>query len=651
MMFRPRSGLILLLAVGLLPGCTNLLAKKAIERFAESMQEQDLERLKATTSDSFNEKALRQPEAVKDLKLLRVPDGKVEIESIEKLPDGTHKAIVKVGEKERVKQLEYRLSRDSRTRRWVVDDVILSQDSGRGDPVHRSVSEQMDLLLTCREFLITWKDGNREEQLGYCDDALRSELEQLPPKWFVRLSNDIVGSGRQRSFRPEARMNGERAVVVVPHPDGSLFLEMKSTDEGWRVRDLAIEPTSENSTGIRSLSKMTRALNRSARFLTAYAAENRDNLQATASQKFYQQCLAAADLDSVSIPVPALLAAEYQAKHFPDRIELLLKTDGQTYMLTLRNEEQGLDDGTKGLSEPRIDEVTLFGRDGDQVQRLSSMFLAHSVVNVFIDSLRDRDLKQLQKISSADFNERVWSRSYGRHFGILPFPDLDKGEPDVISTVFHGDVTEVTVVVGETPMTLTLHMARGWMVVDEVVIPAHNRPVSLKQNLELLLPVYAFAAAAHRGDLPGLIRESSDGLDRTVWLQVSQVPPLAKQLVRPLMSEVLSIAPEDSWTTIRTSDGTTATEIRLTREGTRHVVHDITLISESNAQNRMEFMAAMRQSIAESQLNSRMHRREEIQQASATVPAETAAPVQSENVREKPLRTSFDPISPAVYTR
>ena len=595
----------LVLAV-LLPGCASFFAKQAIERFAESLQEQDLDELKASTSSGFEQKALRRPEAVSDLKMLRVPQGKIEIVSVDEIDESTKLAVVKVGEEERALDLEYRLKIDRNSGRWVVDDVILNRDVD-GDDVRRSVTEQMDLLLTCRDFLSTWNGGQRSEKLAFCAPILQQELEVLPPNWLKVLSEQIVGSGRQRTFRPEARLDRDRAVVVVPHPDGDLFLKLRQSSERWMVEDLAIEPDALDETGVRSLIRLGKGLNQTARFLTAFASEDHKALSETASHKFFHQCLAAADLQSVALPVPALLADAYEFRQFRDRIEMLLDGPEATYMLTLIQEENAAeDDKTSEGPTTRIDEVTIFDGDDAEVKRMSAMFLSHAIVQLYSDALLDRDLDKLQEISSADFRQRVWDQDFAAHFPILPFPQLDDGEIEVITTLFRGDVTEVTLARGENVMTFVLHLARGWMVVDDVMMPAIDRPTSLKENLELMLPLYAFATATMRRDLQALVKESADGLDRMVWLQLNEFPEFHFDMARPLMSEVISITPGEPWKTVRTSDGLVQAEVRLLKEGSRYVVHDVNLSREDDPTLRVELIQAMRDRIAARQGRSRL---------------------------------------------
>lgn len=651
----PRSSywILFALALGLVvPGCTNLMARRAIERFSESLQAQNLDKLKATTSGEFDQMALRQPEALGDLKLLKIPTGDVKIEKVEKLEDGTKKVIAKIGDKKNPKEVEYRIALNRKTGRWVVDDIIMKQDSGKGI-VEKSLTEQMNLLLCCREFLTAWKEGSRADKLAYCEPSLRSELETLPPTWLNKLAEEIVGNGRSKSYRPDARTTDDRSVVVIPHPDGDLFLEMKQSGDQWLVSDLAVEPSSKSVTGIRSARKIAKSLNRSAEFLTAYAAENREVLQQTSSRDFYEKCLSGADLKEIELPVPTLLSERYDARQFPDRVELILKGPQSTYMLTLKQIETDLVDGTKGNAETRIDDVTIFEKDGKEVKRFSAVFVTHSIVSLYLDALRSRELIQLKKMSSNDFNDRVWNRPEASHFAIMPEPEIASGEPEIISTVFRGDVSEVTLAVGDSPMTVVLTSSKGWMVVDDVIMPALNRPTSLKLNLEIQFSLHAFAAAAGRGSLPELIQYSADGLDRIVWRQLDQTPELAKKLVRPLMSEVVSVEMNDPWTKVTTSDGITQAEVFLIKEGTRYVVHDLVLVSEANPEHRVEWMATMRRMIADGEIGPLAKRRHDIQQARAELSVEQlpARPKAESGTRESEKSPVFEPIDRALYTK
>jgi hypothetical protein len=307
-------------------------------------------------------------------------------------------------------------------------------------------------------------------------------------------------------------------------------------------------------------------------------------------------------------------------------------------MLSLREEEPELDGKGKGPAEFRVDEVTLFENDQKEVKRLSSMFLSHAVANLYVSALQKRDLVKLKELASADFQQRVWNRDAARHFAIMPDPQIPDAEPQVISSSFRGDISEVTISVGETPMTVVMHFAGGWMVVDDVLIPALDRPTSLKANLEALLTVQAFASAAHRGDLKELIRESADGLDRLAWRQMTESPELLQQLVRPLVSEVVSIRPGDPWTLVRTSDGLVQAEIKIVREGTQLVVHDVSLMSAADEDQRMDLMGTLKQLIAAGQLGPGAKYQPEVMQASGV-----------ESQPQQVQQAVFEPLAPEIY--
>jgi len=458
----------------------------------------------------------------------------------------------------------------------------------------------------------------------------------------------VAGPSKQSTFKPDARLNGNKALVVVPHPQGSLYLDMMQTGDRWILHDLAIEPSAKDSTGIRALSKVVAALSRSAEFLSAYREENRDALSKTSTKTLFDQCLSAADLKEIPLPVEHLLAHDYEARQFTDgtknvkRVELLLKENDTTFMLTLREQEPKNEDGSKGNGEFRVDEVTIFEKGDQDVRRLSAVFLTHAIVNVYVKALKDRDLVKLKELSSTDFCNRVWSRPESSHFSIMSDPELADGETEVVMTNFRGDVAEVTVEQAGTPMTLVLHFARGWMVVDDVLLPAIDRPSSLKSNLEVMLTVQAFHAALLKNDLNGLIRYSADGLDRIAWRQLAEVPEITRQFQRPLMNEVSVVQLTDGMNLVKTSDGRIQCEIQLIREGDQFVVYDLALVETRDPEKRLEMMPLLRKLIAEGSIGPAAQRRAANQQAAI------------EAVQQQPhkiQKASFEPIDPTEYTR
>lgn len=640
-MFRPRTHYaVALLALGMASGCTNLLARRAIIQFSDSLASENFEQIKSTTSDQFEAKALRQPEALRDLTLMKLPQGNVKVLEVEPLTDTTKRAKVQIGKDEEHSQVvDYTLTLDQETHRWVVDDVIVGQRDDRGQEIRRSVSEQMDLLLSCREFLDDWQDAPRTDKLAHCTDELFRELNTLPDPWLNGLIEDIMGTDRRHSFRPDARLNGDRAVIRVPHPDGSLFIEFHQVANRWKVHNLAIEPKDEESTGVRSLMKLAQSLNQTSQFLNAFASGDKEKIKNYSSPEFYSRCLALGDFSRVEVPYTELTAAGFESKQYPDRSEILLESGTSTYVVTLRMVDVTGADGKAELSENRVDEVTLYDLNGGGGKKFSAMLLSKSVINLFVEAIQERDTAKLKQLSSNDFNARVWDRDVARHFVILPYPNLGDAEPEVFATSYHGDIADVSVEINHVPMTFVLRLSQDLMVIDDVIIPNYALRPSLKENLELMLPIYEFASALHQQDLDTLVTQSGTGLDQIIWKQLNLVPEIARQLVRPMMSEVVGIEMTEEWTVVRTSDGQTTAEIRMIPEGPYFRVHDVILKNEADPGVEMAFMGTVRKLISEG----------EILPAGARKPAV----MQANRPRALPEQTlpkaNFQPISPAVY--
>ncbi|MFO1095061.1 MAG: hypothetical protein U0992_17405 [Planctomycetaceae bacterium] len=166
-----------------LTGCANLMTSRAIDGFSKGLAKGDVNELKQVTSKRFADLALRLPEAGTDLKVLNLPKGKTTVLKTENLSDDKKHVTVQVGDSaEKHQTLEYHLVRVPGETGWVVDDIFVTQSKGdKKGEVTKSVTEQMDLLLTVREFIAAWKTGTREEVLDITDDELRAALADLPP--------------------------------------------------------------------------------------------------------------------------------------------------------------------------------------------------------------------------------------------------------------------------------------------------------------------------------------------------------------------------------------------------------------------------------------------------------------------------------------
>jgi hypothetical protein len=583
----------------LAPGCANLMTSRAIDAFAESVAESRTEDLREVTSERFAQQALRLPEAGDDLKVLNLPHGKLTVLKVEDVSSNLKHVTVQVGDSgERNDTIEYHLIREPGQRRWVVDDVFITRNkTGRGEPVTKSVTEQMNLLLTVREFVAAWSKGTRDDALDVAAPGLQEALAPLPPSYLQQLTAEMVDGVNTRSLRPEARIDGERAVVMVSRTGGKLMISLNLDGDRWRVTDVAAE--SRDGSPVASVRVMAGALQAASRFLSAYAAADHSALEAASTPSLYKNSLVAADLADVPLPVVGLLAARYEYHHHGDRVDVVLPQPDMSYMVTLA--ASGAEDGTGASSLPEyaVEEVTIFeGRTG-QRKRLSALYTTQAVVDLFAEALITRDRARLNALSTSEFSQRTWSLANDPVLQAVPMPEIEPTPPRVVSTVFQGTMAEVTVMQGSRALTYVLRSSRGRMLVDDVLLPVADRSNSLKSNLEVLIPVYSFALGAHHHDMNLLRQNSAPGLNRMAWTHTQTVPDVGFDLVEYLTLPVQSIRPTSAdHTTVELGDGSRRTRVMLVREGPRFVVQDLQLSAGEGPGQQIELLQALRQIVA-----------------------------------------------------
>lgn len=580
-------------------GCANLMTSRAIDVFARNLAEGDTEQLRSVSSERFAQQALRLPEAGDDLKVLNVPKGKLTVLKTEDVSENKKHVTVQVGESDKGGQiLEYHLTRQPGQYRWVVDDVFITQNrQGRSGPVTKSLTEQMDLLLTVREFLAAWKSGTRDEVLAISADELRSALADLPPTYLQQLTSDTVGGISTRSMRPEARIDGERAVVMVSRSRGNLMISLARQQDRWQVTDVAAD--ARDGTSVASVRVMAGALQTAVRFLNAYSAADRTAMSAVSDPAFDKK-LAGADLSTVPLPVVGMLAAGYKYLHHGDTVDLVVSHGAARYVVTLKKKSEEAVGLPNKLPTYLVSEVTLYEEGTSEVKLLSSVFTVHAVVEVFADALIARDRTRLMVLSTADFNERAWSATGDVVLQAIPLPDIEAAPPRVVATVFQGPLTEVTVTQGSKALTYVLRSSRNGMLVDDVLLPVSGRSNSLKANVELLAPLYGFALGIYHHDMELLKRTSGSGLTRMVWSQTQSVPDVAGfRVVDYLAMPVKSIKTTGDRTLIELSDGRRTARAILSREGRHIVVQDVQLSAGEAPGQQVELLQALRQVIAE----------------------------------------------------
>ncbi|MEX0700683.1 MAG: hypothetical protein WD069_01165 [Planctomycetales bacterium] len=575
-----------LLSVG--AGCSHLLEARSIAQFTEELGRGDLDGLKSSTSPEFERKALRRPDAIDDLKILKLPTEKPTVVQVEDRSETEKRVVVEVGESGR--KLLYKLVRDEGSGRWVVDDIYVRQKQD-GVIATRSVTQQMDLLLTAREFLHAWRQGSRNDVLGVATQEFGQALGELPPPYLESLTRRVAGESAERKSQPEATVDHDVAIVSIPRRAGKLVVTCRTEEGQWKVADVAVESRIPGER-LPSARGQAAALVAAVRFLDAYAAGDKQALEPLCVPKLYRGSLRAAALREFPLPDSRAALPGHELRVIGGRAEF--EVAGKTKILKIGLQRPALAevstaDGAVGdsadQSEPyRVHAVTMYELDGSQERRLSAVFTAQPVMEIFAEAFANRDLGLLRQVSTADFRERLWDRIDAAVLEDSAFDVIANAEPRVLGQNFRGALTEITVTQGERPMTYVLQDVDGELCVDDVLVPAVGRPESLKRTMETLLPVRAYGEALSRGELEWLQRSSSDDFNRLVWGQVRQVPPAAFPAIELLRLPLARIEKKgEHELLIVLGNGRRGARVTLLEQHGRRLVDDIQLVSEDQA--------------------------------------------------------------------
>ncbi len=543
-----RIGSFCLLAALSLSGCTSFLTARAIEEFSASLEAGNVAQMRQQSSESFQQRALRREESDRALRILPLPKGNVEVVKVDEVSDDERLVTVAVGEEQT--EIQYRLIRtaagEGKTgKRWVVDDVLLTQTvPGSETPLTKSVTEQMDLLLTVQEFLESWRTGTHDQALSVLHPELAEVLSDVSPAHFAQITKEMMQGVSAEAFRPEVRMKDREALVQLPRRGGKLILKLEQTGEAgdtWKVSDVGVESRARDES-LPALSEMATLIGNVSQFLTAYDATDRASLERLVTERFFQTALATADLSIVKLPTTRLQSARFDLEQHGSQSDLLFELDNVTYLVSLRSPEEPEVAPAKPARFAKqflVDEVTIY--EGSQVKPLSTVFTAHAVVEMFAEALARRDHSLLQQLSTRNFTARVWGLAASDDvLQRLPLDGVPAAPPRIVTTIFQGHVTEVTVTQGTRAMTYVLHSTRGRPQVDDILIAVNDRPGSLKETLECLVPLHNFAEGWDKRDRQITELNTSKGVGYMVWIQLKDFPDwhisMTELVSRPLAS-------------------------------------------------------------------------------------------------------------------
>jgi hypothetical protein len=571
----------------LFSGCAHMVESRTIAAFSEALQEEDVDSLRDVTSSRFEEKSLRHEDSVKDFQVLRMPKGDIEIVDVDHISDNEKRVTGQIG-KSKSRRLRYRLVRDEKTGKWVVDDVYIKKQKN-GVESTRAVTELMDLVTTVREFIDAWDTGSRSSILRMADPEFGALLGSLPDEYLMRLAKQAIGDRADSKVRPEAQMDEDVALVRLPGKSGQMIISFTKIRDQWLISDLAVESRKDKD-HISSVKQMATVLRSASVFLDSYSTGNKKKLKTVTMKSFFEKTLAPAILSTVQLPTASQAASTYQVKLQSGFADFMVATENELVKLSLSKIE-GEDSNT--AAQYLVDDVTIYEIDGNQEKRLSALFLSHAMVELYAEALSLRELETVKMMSTPEFKQRVWHRVDEPLMMQLPMPEIENASPKILTTVFMGAVTEVTVRQGSRALVYVLQDREGELLVNDVLLPVSGRPNSLCKTLETMVPVVQFANALSAQSIDHLRQLSSRDLNRKVWHRAKQLPSIGLKPHEHFAVPLMSLDMNDDLAIVGLGDDQYGARVKLVREGERFVVDDVKLIAGSEIRQRIDLKQAM----------------------------------------------------------
>jgi hypothetical protein len=579
--------------------------QRVIGRFSEALAEGNERAFRRVVSSRFEQQALRSTEAFRDLEILKLPKGELEIvESVEKEP-GRYETVAK--EKEGTVRYQFILVKDAEKNRWVVDDVMLRQQK-KGTRSTKSSVQLMDLLLTLREFLGAWERGGREEILSAVSGDLRETLEELPEPWLEQLTKRITSeyeTGTAR--RPEIQMSESDAVGKIPSKNGFLLVKVRQENDRWSVADIEVRNRrGEHHAG--SLLRQARAMGVVCGFLSAYERENLGDLEKYAEDKFFSQSLRVGDFSLIPLPAADHAPDEFEIQSFAGRLTVMIPGESSYVRMDLISPEDksgevieaDADRGEMTAVEAsfRVSDITLYDRVTSRQTNMRAAFTAPARAMLFMSALADGDLPVLRQISSQQLTEEVWRRMEPGLLAELPLDDVPRGELRLLESEVLGETTELQFEAADGRMlSVILQDENGNLVVTDVQYPGQSLEVaSLRMQLLMSRPLAEFARAWESGDMESLKAQSSMAFNRLVWGNLAELPGQFSNLPATLRNPIRKV--DESADEMRIELGRTKSvaTVRLVREPSGWLVDEITLAGRGGS--AVELRKSLRDDLA-----------------------------------------------------
>ncbi|MCH8829317.1 MAG: hypothetical protein IID45_07040 [Planctomycetes bacterium] len=249
-------------------------------------------------------------------------------------------------------------------------------------------------------------------------------------------------------------------------------------------------------------------------------------------------------------------------------------------------------------TEYLVEDVTVFQLDSKQEIRLSSLFTARERMLVFMEALARRDPIVIRKTASGDFNRRVWNQADAM-FLHSSLPAEFSAQARILDTRYSGPVTTIRVQQNGRNLTYVLRNNAGQVRVDDVLLDEPGRPVSLKDRLELQLPIYRFRVGLETGNIPLLQRTSSRDFNRLIWKQAKTVPYIGSIAPRYLQEPLSSVGKLGDQIVVTLGNERHGAKVLINNESGYFVIDDVVLIAGRRPQQRTQLKQSLRTHFAE----------------------------------------------------
>ena len=564
--------------------------QRVISKFSASLNENKEAEFRRSISTRFENAALRAPDAFKDLDILKLPKGTLEV--VESSIDEQGRCETVAKEKDGSVKYQFILIKDPAKGRWVVDDVMLRQQK-KGTRSTKSAVELMDLLLTLREFLSTWEKGSREDVLNAVSSELADSLEQLPEPWRQHLTSQIVAEySPDMARRPEVQMNDTDAVGKIPAKNGYFVVKVVQEQDRWKVSDIEHRNSLRSKTADHhpgSVLRQARAILAVTAFLDAYNQQNLEQLQLVTENRFYNSSLRIGDLSTIPLPQPDHAPENVQIQSFAGKLTVILPATENVIRLDLQASEAAATttDEKQELANVEsafvVSDVTLYDQQNGKQRSLRAAFTAPARAMLFISALHEHDLPVLRQISSSQLNEGVWSRIDQDWLSEFPLESVPGGQLELVETNSTGAATELQFQSSTGLLcSVTMEDENGTLVVTDLQYPGADLAISsLKTQLFVSVPIIDFARAWQNSDLDTVRKMTSSDFNRLVWGNLEQLPEHLSTLPQRLKRPVASVqqTPQTAVVSIGQDNATTVT---LVREAGEWVIDEITCKTKNN---------------------------------------------------------------------